>query len=267
MRKIDIGQIKTIQMDILTFVHDFCVKNNIHYSLCGGSAIGAIRHKGFIPWDDDIDIFMLRDDYEQLLMKFEDFSCRYKILSLKDPSYSLPFAKVEDTRTILKEDTNLKHLIGVNIDIFPIDNLVDDKKKSIKILHNIGRLRNITRAKLLRPNSNNSWMKKCVILLSSLFLSPFTLKWLSSKLNEKAKVAGVPNSNYVSTLVWGYGEREMVERRLFNDYKLVGFEDRHYFIMSGYDQYLHQVYGNYMQLPPKEKRQSPHAICSVYWKD
>ncbi|MCQ2214299.1 MAG: LicD family protein [Bacteroidales bacterium] len=267
MKKIDIEQMKCVQMDILSFVHDFCVKNNIKYSLCGGSAIGAIRHKGFIPWDDDIDIFMLREDYDKLVSTFEDERGVYLVHSLKDNLYSLPFAKIEDTRTIIVEKSNMKDSLGINIDVFPVDNLLDGKDESLRLLRNIGKIRRITRVKLLKPTPKNSLIKKIGILFFSIALAPVSLRRLSIKLDDVARASGKKDSVYVSTLVWGYGEKEMVERRLFCDYLLVPFEDRQYFIMAGYDLYLRQVYGDYMQLPPEDKRQSPHSIQGIYWKD
>jgi len=106
MIELDIEALKKVELDILSFIHDFCEKNDIKYSLCGGTLLGAVRHKGFIPWDDDIDIFMLRDQYEKFISLMENNDDdTFKLITYKNSkNYNLLFAKVVDKRTILIED-------------------------------------------------------------------------------------------------------------------------------------------------------------------
>lgn len=123
MKEINTEDLKRIQIQILLHIDVFCTKHELRYFISGGTLIGAIRHKGFIPWDDDIDIMMLREDYEKFIVLYsqEDKSPYHLYSHNQLHSYPYPFAKMDDSRTILKEDINEAMVFGVNIDIFPID--------------------------------------------------------------------------------------------------------------------------------------------------
>ena len=120
LRQIDIEELKKIQLDILIAVDDFCSKNNIKYFLSFGTLLGTIRHRGYIPWDDDIDIIMLRDDYNRFLETFNH--SYYKVNSIQNnPTYFLAFAKVTDERTVMQEEIVYPTEYGVYIDVFVVD--------------------------------------------------------------------------------------------------------------------------------------------------
>jgi len=273
MREITIDEMKSIQVDILTNVHDFCEKNGIKYSLYAGTLIGAIRHKGFIPWDDDIDIVMTRPNYEKFIHGYKDDDGIYKLHELStDPDYALQYAKVEDTRTILKENTSLKTM-GINIDIFPCDNLSDTKEDSIAIFQKCAKIKFMHFGKLVKPGKKNSFFKKICILGLKILLMFYSMRNLAKKLDKMAKTMGKANSKYVGPLASFYGGRSIRgnscaiwPREIFDDYNLVPFEDRQFYVMKGYDTYLTSIYGDYMQLPPEGERQSPHTLNGVYWK-
>ena len=126
MRKIDLEEQKKIELEILDVVDKFCREHDIKYGLCYGSLIGAVRHKGFIPWDDDIDIAMLRPDYDKFMELFNKFNTRYQCKSAElDKNFTRPFMRVSDTNTLLY-DTKRKFFIS--IDIFCWDNAPDDDK-------------------------------------------------------------------------------------------------------------------------------------------
>ncbi|HOI25983.1 MAG TPA: LicD family protein [Paludibacteraceae bacterium] len=269
MKIIDLAEEKNLMMNILDSIDAFCVANNIHYSLCGGSAIGAIRHKGFIPWDDDIDIMMLRDDYEQFLSNYKDNSGNFVLHSFdRDKDWEYPFAKIENIHTIKEENTTNKKKIGVNIDIFPIDNLSDSEEDSLKLIRKVQRIRMALFAKIVKPSKRNSLYKKmCILALKALTIFS-SKRSLAKKVDSTAKNVGKTNSKYIAGLAWGvYGEKELCPRSIFNSYLKIPFENREYSIISGYDIYLSHLYGDYMQLPTEDKRVSPHTINMVYWKE
>ena len=117
-----LDEVKQVELEILEYVDKICKENNIQYSLAYGTMLGAVRHKGFIPWDDDIDILLKREEYEKLLrILYSKTDEKYQVFSLKDEGYWYSYAKVTDTRTIIveKNDRNMKEC--VYIDIFPID--------------------------------------------------------------------------------------------------------------------------------------------------
>ena len=121
-RRLSLEEVQAKCLDIMLDVHDFCLKNGIKYSMSGGTLLGAVRHKGFIPWDDDVDIFMLRPDYDRFVSTYE--SPRYVLMSMeRDKWYSLPFAHVADVTETEIEWMNVPFCHengGVKIDIFPI---------------------------------------------------------------------------------------------------------------------------------------------------
>lgn len=265
MREIGSDESKKIQLEILQSIHEFCTANSVKYSICGGTLIGAVRHKGFIPWDDDIDIFMLREDYIKFIHGYKDTSGRYRLHCLEnDESYCYPYAKVEDVRTCIEEEVTADNM-GIAVDVFPVDNCMNDREKSIIYINGAIRCQKLYKAKLVRPTKNNSFLKKCGIIALKMLLTGHSLRKLAVKLSEYSQ-GGMKDSRFVATMVSGYGTKELQLKSSFDDLIELPFEDRTFLAIKGYDQYLSNVYGDYMKLPPVEKRRSPHVIEHAYWK-
>lgn len=140
MKEIYFQEQKLIALEILKFVHRFCRDNNLRMFLSYGTLLGAIRHKGFIPWDDDVDIMMPRKDYEILLKSFPEHP-RYKLQCIKnDPKYTKAFATINDIRTFKEEYTirnKFNKNLCINIDIFPFDTFPDDNQELRKFKNQI----------------------------------------------------------------------------------------------------------------------------------
>lgn len=254
-------------MDILQNFHDFCKENHIEYTIIGGTLIGAIRHKGFIPWDDDIDVALPRAEYERLIASYKDTDGVYKLHCLEnDGKYCYPYAKIEDSRTFIDEAVAGPKM-GIAIDIFPIDDLLDDKCDSIKLIKKMMRYKTLYMAKLVKPSKRNSLKKKIGIYVLKILTMPFSLRFLALSLSNKAKKCGTPNSAYMGCLVSGYGVKELHTRESYNGFFEVPFEDRFFMALTHYHEVLCDVYGDYMQLPPEEQRLSPHTLNGIYWKD
>ena len=128
MRRItDIQELRGVQLGILDDIHAFCVDNGIRYFLACGTLIGAVRHKGYIPWDDDIDLYMPRDDYERFINEFKSVSGNCRVLDpKKEKHYYYTYAKVVDKRTLLVEPEADGYRIGVYVDVFPVDYVTDN---------------------------------------------------------------------------------------------------------------------------------------------
>lgn len=266
-KKIDIKELKRIQMDMLKAIDLFCKQNNIKYSLAYGTLLGAIRHQGYIPWDDDLDIMLLREDYTKFLRDFQHET--YSVISPSNNiDYSLPYAKVFDRRTIINEYADIKCTYGVNIDVFPVDNAPNCPKELKKFLKKKDCLNKQHILKILKISKNRNLIKNLAILFGHIILSFKSLRKivmgmdiLSSKYrsNTGCKLKGIiaPNDNR---------REELLPSECFDSYTNVRFEGIEVMAIEKFDEYLKATYGDYMQLPPKEKRISHHQF-EAYWKE
>ena len=266
MKNINLDELKKIQLDVLQAIHEFCIEENIKYSLGCGSMLGMIRHRGYIPWDDDIDIYLLRTDYDKLISKFPvKYKEIYDIDSLeRNPHCERAYAKAYDTRTIVEEKAEYKCKIGVNIDIYPIDKVPDDFdewKRYNRMRRFIQRLYEL---KVIKINKSRKFYKTIVILLGKLLLLPISRRCLAGFINSFAQKYNNTDSNKVFECVQGMLQKRPFEHSLFEKLKLMPFEDRIFCGFEDYDKYLSNAYGNYMKLPPLEKRVAHHDFIA-YW--
>jgi len=269
-RTISLEELKQIQLDILVKVHDFCVENQIEYFLSSGTLIGAIRHKGYIPWDDDIDIEMTRPNYDRFLKKFNG---TYPELEVFAPefnwNYYAPYANVCDNRTILIEGDNGHngYTIGVKIDIFPVDGLPCDEYKCNKIFRKADMYHSLMRYKRF-PLSfflKGGYLKRIVrcIIWNVLHLVSYSL--LQKRFHKLATSYKYSDSENAGPILF-MGKKCSVNKNTFSQYTDVEFEGQKFKIIKDYDSYLRALYGDYMQLPPANKR-IPHHNFEAFWKD
>lgn len=267
MKKIDLEESKALQVSILEHVHNYCKDNNLRYALAYGALIGAVRHGGFIPWDDDIDLIMPRDDYEFFLKNYHDESGRYKVHSLNnDSKHILPFAKVEDSKTMLIEKSSNNNYLGISIDVLPVDFMGVDLDSSRMIVKSLRWLKRLYKGKLVKPNKRNSLFKKIGIIGVKFIGLPFSLRFLATLIDKKCSSIGKPDAQYMGCLCWGYEEREIMPQCFFNEFTTIKFEGREFCTIKEWDVYLSNLYGKYMELPPENKRYSPHEIINIYWR-
>lgn len=267
MKEIEIDELKRIQLDILKHIDEFCLKNGLTYFISGGTLIGAVRHKGFIPWDDDIDIMMKRDDYDKLIKLYlaKDKSC-YKLYSFEqDKKFPYPYAKMDDSRTVLDEEITDSYKMGVNIDIFPIDTISDDINIQKTVVKRNKRWIQLITLKRVPIKRGRSLLKNAVLALSHLITSFIPYSFIVLKIINNAKAAKCEKSAHCGCLVWGYGLKEIIPRRALAESIRLPFEDCAFSAPKGYDMYLKSLFGNYMELPPVEKRQTHHSF-KAYWK-
>lgn len=271
MKEIAADELLKIQVDILQKVDKFCRNNKIPYTVFGGTCIGAIRHKGYIPWDDDIDIAMTRPNYNRFLQLFNG---RVENLEVFAPelnwNYYAPYANVCDTRTLLDEEFNGHNGmdIGVKIDVFPIDavssniDLYHAQKQNFIKLWNILYLKRLVIRKIWRKNLRETiaiLLKRCKYLNSSYAEIQKEISVLIVKDNYE-------DAEYVDLSCYPWPNDSRCPREVFEDYINVPFENIIVSIIKRYDDYLTRAYGNYMAFPPKEKRVSHHHF-KAYWKD
>ena len=268
MKRIEeISEIKRIQLDILSHVDCFCREYGIKYFLSGGTAIGAVRHKGYIPWDDDIDIMMLRADYDRFIYSYiENDKSVFKLHAPEfDRNYFVPFVKIDNSLTIIEENVNTRSSMGINIDVFPIDELPEDPDYQTRIYRRVGYLMKIYYLKQIEFNRKRSFVKNVILGIGRLLLVPIPLKKITRMISDYPKGFSFPDSKYCGAVVWGYGKREINLRSNFDDVLYCDFEQFKFPLPIGYDNYLRSVYGDYMKLPPEEKRVSHHSF-QAFWK-
>ena len=264
MKEISFEESKKIELDILLAVSDFCNKNNLTYFLAYGTLIGAIRHKGFIPWDDDIDITMPREDYNKFIATFEHEYLKAVIPGAPMSKYS--FVKVIDTRTV-KTEPYLKYPagpLGVDIDIFPIDGAPSDDAEYDKWYDQLMAVYNPF---TLSVQSFSFEYLKHSIKLAILKLK---LKKPSFYLEEAKKLHALypyRASEYVAAVECPYNSKKnRVPKQYYVGSVDVEFEGHTFRAPICYDKLLRSIYGDYMQLPPEDQRVTHHTN-KVYWKD
>lgn len=266
MKSISVEEMKNIQVDILKSVHQFCEKNGLRYTLIFGTLLGAIRHKGYIPWDDDIDIAMPREDYELFVKKYKhEFFYVYDYR--KDADYHNPYAKVADTRTILEENICMKN-IGVNIDVFPFDSMFDTKEECEKFIHTLDGFKKKFRIKLVKPGHKNSFLKRILIRLAKMAMLPFSMKEITRKEYKVVNTLTNNGAAYVALAVdpeIDAAYRSIYPKTMFEKFIKVPFGSDEFMATADYHQWLTQMYGDYMKPPSACDRTSPHTLSKIYW--
>ena len=254
MKEITGEELKKIQVEILDNVVEFCQRHNLRYFLAYGTLLGAVRHNGYIPWDDDIDIHMPRPDYEKFIGLYNNEADNNEVVSHElDSNYRVAFAKVYRKGTIVKEFHFKPDLFGVYIDIFPLDGLKDRKLAS-----KCGEIRRLMHIKNSIFLSDMPFMRKVRLAVTKLLLLPISLNVLKKKIKEYATKYRYEECDTVYSSYSRLAAREIFPRSIFDGYKSVLFEGKEYRSPLDCDTYLSALYGNYMQLPPEEKRISTH---------
>lgn len=157
--------------------------------------------------------------------------------------------------------------IGINVDVFPLDGIADTREGAVDFLKSLVPLKNKFRMKVLKPSPKNVWWKRIAIHLAKILVINTSMKSLSQEINQRISANPHKDAAY-----WGtpagtdpHAIHNIYERELFDSYITLPFEGRQFMAPVGYDQILRNYYGDYMQLPPVEKRTSPHTLCEVYW--
>ena len=258
MRQVSLPELRAIQLEILDDVDHFCKECGLHYSLGGGTLLGAVRHKGYIPWDDDIDINMPRPDYEVFVRTF--LSDKNEVIDLRHhPACREICLKVVRKGTRMVDVEFGRCLWGINIDVFPIDGCPEDAHAlcdEIALLRDKIAIICPYYKTIPMPRKIEWFFKHCVKRLRNPFI-PSVLS-VKDKLHGLAAENKIGNSQKAGGILGGYGAKEVMSADVFSDYVKLEFEGKLYPAIAGYDVYLSSIYGNYMELPPVEKRVSHH---------
>ena len=245
MRKLNSDEIKKFELNILISFAKYCERKNLKYYLAYGTLLGAKRHGGFIPWDDDIDVIMTRKDYN-LLLKYveqENISDDLDLISIQKGTWDEPIAKIVDKNTIAYQHS--KNKIGLWIDVFPID-YYDDK-----IFKKNRFLRKILIAKKTKKFSFKA--KDLSKLLLKFGTYPISMMQISKKMDYKSQSA--KESNFYCNSVFSPYPNDVIQKDWLEQSN-IEFEKHIFKTFKDPDLYLTKVYGNYMKLPPVEKRRT-----------
>lgn len=265
MKELSLNELKEIELETLKMFHAFCVEHNIRYFLAYGTLLGAIRYKKFIPWDDDVDLLIPREDYDRLLTLFQDNE-KYKLYSFeRNPDYLFPFAKLCDmtTRKVEMEYPNPKVELGVEIDLFPLDSFDNDIETAKQEAERIKKyMRYLGYTKLDKPHTKNPFK----FLAWSVILAYHKLHgggYYIKKILKECRKEEQKGSAYVGAKAWCiYGGRGVIPAEAFTDTVELEFEGEKFFAPKGYDTYLTCLYGDYLPEPPPEKRKTHHFFTA-----
>ena len=255
MKQLTFEQLRSVQMSILDKVHDFCQQHQLDYSLAGGSLLGAIRHKGYIPWDDDIDIMMPRDDYEYLLDNFTRENPDFTFFNLNSEPNPYPFLFSKLSLNGSEISNGRIKGVGINIDIFPIDSL-GKNQATAKFRFSLMKVLNLfPRVQRSRKKRSNPLAER-VFRLSQKLVRVIPTHWFLRAIESLCSHRLVRQSGFAVSIGSSYLSKELCEASLYHEYTAVEFEDRHYQSIVRYDDYLSMIYGDYMQMPKKQDREN-----------
>ena len=251
-----------------TFRHLISIleKNNLQWFAGFGTCIGAVRHNGIIPWDDDIDIIMPREDYNRLKSLLQSGINGFYFLDIDDKKYPLTFGKFCNSNTTILEDEKTPITYGIYIDIFPLDylDLTYDEVRKLKIkyqmiAHNYERASNYYSLGLLWRIFKEKKLRALLSAIKDILVYKPLRHRFKGELDTINSLTNLDKKGLPVVLCGLYGERDIYDRSWFDQYKYVNFEHYKVRIPENYDSYLSFVYGDYMKEPTKEEQLSKHS--------
>lgn len=265
-KTIEFEELCKIQLQILDNIDQFCREHDIKYSLAFGTLLGAVRHGGYIPWDDDIDLMMTRDNYNKFRKEYQ--SDKYPFVDIKTDSYHpVPLGKVYDSRTYFYYRGSIKRKYGVFVDIFPIDNMPSDILEREKWVKRINKLILLNSIKcdpwLVLFKSKGGLISKSYRTIIKLFACS---KQIHNELeNCYTQYDGLETDFMGAPMIFNNMDVWRVyPKECFQEYSFMNFEGKQYMAIREYDNFLKIRYGDYMQLPPENERVRKHGLIAYY---
>ena len=251
-RRLSEEEIKEVELGVMDYIHNLCQKENINYSLAYGTLLGAVRHKGYIPWDDDVDISLKREEYNKLYQAvLRDNDPIYKVVSWENDSrYPYPFYRVYDARTVYENNYIENDIdLGICVDVFPFDYYADVNKEMAKL----DTYRRLSVYTLYGIHSKNAGLKNIIRYLLVLVFRLTRVRTWNKKMNDLSMQA--KDNDSIDYLMENKKTSTKFEKTLLDKVIDSSFEDRIYKIPEASHQILSAIYGDdFMEIPPVEKR-------------
>lgn len=273
-KELTLKETQQASFKILKEIKELCEKLGLKYVLAWGTLLGAIRHHGFIPWDDDVDIMMPRPDHDKLveyMLEHKEEAAHLQVFNSNTcAGYPYMLTRISDPRYILHTDNEKDFGLGIFVDIYVEDGAGNSKEEALSIMnktHGLCSLIFLSTRKHYVFGLTKSWLKRIIKVPAFIYTHIMGKKYFEHKLMKYVKAADYENSSWVANICWGTHPNNEVypKAKLFEDTIDADFEDTKFKIPKQYDSVLRQVYGDYMQLPPKKDRIA-HHFYSVYWK-
>ena len=259
-KALDLQELQKVNLELLEEFDEICRKYAIRYDICGGTLLGAVRHHGFIPWDDDVDVSMPRPEYERLYELYLDGKITLPderaLISNKDRSFARHYGRYV-RKDIIKEAeyTTENENPYVGIDIFVVDGISTDNNAVISQIKKIWFLRKLLLIKLSKPGTSSRG--KAVAVAKRIVrgaLKPIKLYSLIDKMDRLCRETDYDRAERLGCLNGMYPLRDQWEKADYIPQAQFEFEGKYFSGFQNYDIYLKNLYGDYMQLPPKDKR-------------
>ncbi len=272
MREIYLEELKKIELDILCKVHEICIREGFRYSLAGGTMIGAVRHKGFIPWDDDIDILMPRPDYKKFIEYCKKKETDFDLLCNEtNPDYGYLFAKAMAKNTVIyEENVNRNNIeLGVYIDIFPVDGIGNTYREALRNFIKFEFDREILNAsnwKYYFRSNTHSIIYEPIRFFFYLLSRSVDYRKTINKIQAFYESKDFDSMKIAGSIAGVYRSKEILNKQVYTNTVDMLFEGLKFKAIKNYDNYLKKLYGDYMKLPPENKRVTHHRF-KAYYKD